>query len=187
MTPFMSLLLPVCLSAVAVFVISSIIHMAMPWHKSDYVKVNDEDGLMAAMRPFGLKPGDYMMPRPSSGADMKSAEFLAKRESGPVVIMTVAPGGPFNMGAFMGSWFIFSLLISAIAGWMTGTILPPGADGHAAFHFSALITFLCYSMGAVPLSIWYYRKWSTTLKNAFDALLYGLATGAIFMLMWPKA
>jgi hypothetical protein len=36
MTPFMSLLLPIVLAAVAVFILAMIIHMAMPWHKSDY-------------------------------------------------------------------------------------------------------------------------------------------------------
>jgi len=36
------------------------------------------------------------------------------------------------------------------------------------------------------MSIWYDRKWSTTFRTAVDSLLYALATGWIFMVMWPK-
>ena len=54
------------------------------------------------------------------------------------------------------------------------------------FHDTAVVTFLSYAMGAVPLSIWYHRKWSTTLRNAVDALVYALASGAIFAALWPK-
>ena len=35
-------------------------------------------------------------------------------------------------------------------------------------------------------SIWYKRKWTTTMKNVFDGLIYGLFTGGIFGAMWPK-
>jgi len=186
MTPLTSLLLPTVLSAVAVFVLSSIIHMAMPWHKGDYAKVPDEDGLMAAMRPFKLPLGDYLMPRPSSGADMKSPEFLAKVAQGPVVVMTVRPGS-WNMGATMGTWFLFTLLVALIAACMTGAVFGPAVDHRHILHYAGGITFLCYAMGAAPLSIWYGRKWSTTFKNALDSLIYGAASGAIFMLMWPQA
>lgn len=186
MTPFMSLLVPILVSAVAVFVLSSIIHMAMPWHRTDYVAVPDEDGLMRAMRPFNLPPGDYMIPRPKSGADMKSAEFLAKHAAGPVAIMTVRPNGAWNMGALMGSWFAFTVVVSGLVALLACTVYGPGAHDHAVFHLTALTSFIAYSMGAVPISIWYGRKWSTTLKNAFDSLIYGLTIGYIFSMMWPK-
>ena len=69
MTPFMSLLLPIVVSAVAVFVLTLIIHMT-PLHNSDYIKLPDEDGVLKALRPFNIPPNDYMVPRPGSGADM---------------------------------------------------------------------------------------------------------------------
>ena len=185
MTPLISLLLPVVLSAVAVFVLSSVIHMAMPWHKNDYEKVPDEDGLMAAMRPFGLAVGDYMMPRPSSGADMKSPEFMAKVAKGPVAIMTIRPG-TWNMGQTMATWFVFTLLVSIVAACMTGAVMAPGADDHDVFHYAGAVTFLCFAMGGVPQSIWYGRKWSTTFKHGLDSLIYGAATGLIFSMFWPK-
>jgi hypothetical protein len=70
--------------------------------------------------------------------------------------------------------------------WVAGTIVPPGGDKPAVFHRVAAVAFLTYAMGAVPMSIWYNRKWSTTLKTAVDSVLYALATGWIFSMMWPK-
>ena len=85
MTPFMSLLLPIVLSAVAVFVLTMVIHMT-PWHKGDYVRLPDEDGVMKALRPFNIPPNDYTVPHPGSGDYMKSPEYDAKRDAGPVMI-----------------------------------------------------------------------------------------------------
>jgi len=66
MTDLISLWLPILLSAVVVFIVSSIIHMLMPWHKNDYAQIPNEDKIMDALRPFNIPPGDYMMPRASS-------------------------------------------------------------------------------------------------------------------------
>lgn len=41
-------------SAVPVFVVSSIIHMVLPWHKSDYPGVPNEDAVMDALRPLAI-------------------------------------------------------------------------------------------------------------------------------------
>jgi hypothetical protein len=185
MTPFLSLLLPIVLSAVAVFVLSVVIHMT-PWHKGDYVKLHDEDGVMKALRPFNIPPNDYVVPHPGSAEYMKSAEYDAKRDAGPVMFLTVLPSGPWKIGKIMGTWFLFALVVSAIIACVVGTFVPPGGNRHAVFHHVAVITFLSYAMGAFPMSIWYSRKWSTTFKTAFDALLYALATGWIFWMMWPK-
>ena len=184
MTPLMSLLLPIVVSAVAVFVLSVIIHMT-PWHKSDYAKLPDEDGVMKALRPFNIPPNDYTTPHPGSGDYMKSPEYDAKRDAGPVLWVTVVPSGPWNIGKIMGTWFLFVVVVSASVACVVRTIVPPGGHTHAVFHYVALITFLTHGMGAVPMSIWYNRKWSTTLKTAVDALLYALATGWIFSMMWP--
>ena len=70
-----ALWLPILLSAVLVFVVSSIIHMLLPYHKSDFGKVPEEDGAMDALRPFDIPPGDYVMPCAGSSQEMKSPEI----------------------------------------------------------------------------------------------------------------
>ena len=185
MTPFMSLLLPVLVSAVAVFMLTLVLHMT-PWHKSDYVRLPDEDGVMQALRPFNIPPNDYTVPHPGSGDYMKSPGYDARRNAGPVMNLTVVPSGPWKIGRMMGLWFLFTLVVSAIVACVVGTVVPPRGGTHAVFHHVAVIRFLSYAMGAVPLSIWYNRKWSTTFRNAVDALLYALLAGWIFTMMWPK-
>ena len=185
MTPFMSLLLPIVLSAVAVFVISMIIHMT-PWHKSDYARLPDEEGVMNALRPFNISPNDYTTPHPGSGKEMMSPEYDAKRNAGPVLFMTVLPTGPWKIGKMLGMWFAFAVVVSASVACVVSTIMPAGAETHSVFHHVALITFLIYGLGVAPMSIWYNRKWSTTFKTVVDALLYALASGWIFSMMWPK-
>ena len=50
MTPLSALWLPIVLSAVIVFVASSIMHMVLPYHRSDYQKLPDEDKVLAGLR-----------------------------------------------------------------------------------------------------------------------------------------
>ena len=57
MTSLTMLWLPILLSAVIVFVVSSLIHMASPWHKNDYPQVPNEDQVRNALRPLAIPPG----------------------------------------------------------------------------------------------------------------------------------
>jgi hypothetical protein len=82
MVPLTELWLPILLSAAAVFIASSIVHMVLKWHASDYPAVPNEAMIMDALRPFALAPGDYMMPRPASMEAMKAPEFIAKARCG---------------------------------------------------------------------------------------------------------
>ena len=50
MVPLAALWLPILLSAVFVFVASSIMHMLLPYHRSDYSQLPDEDKILAALR-----------------------------------------------------------------------------------------------------------------------------------------
>ena len=52
MIEIFSLWLLIVLSSIFVFIISSIIHMALPWHKSDYPKLPMEDKFIDALRPY---------------------------------------------------------------------------------------------------------------------------------------
>jgi hypothetical protein len=47
MHTLLSLWLPILLSAVVVFVISSLVHMVFKWHASDYRRADNEETLRA--------------------------------------------------------------------------------------------------------------------------------------------
>jgi hypothetical protein len=186
MIPVLSLWLPILLSAVIVFVASSIIHMMLPYHRSDFGKVPSEDAVMDALRKFGIPPGDYMMPRSGSPKEMKAPEFVEKMKKGPVATLTVMASGQISMGASLMQWFIYCVVVSIFAAYIGSRALAPGADYLAVFRFVGTTAFVGYTLASWQNSIWYKRAWSTTLKLTIDGLVYGLLTAGTFGWLWPE-
>lgn len=187
MVPLLDLWLPILLSAVAVFVVSSVIHMALPIHKGDMKKLPGEETILASMRAQGLKPGTYMFPCASSMKDMGSPEMLAKLNQGPVGNMTVIPDGPWAMGKSLGQWFALSLVIGALSGYLAGITLGPGASAMTVFRLTSTAALLAYGFSHVQDSIWKGLSWGISTKFFLDGVAYALATGAVFAWMWPGA
>jgi hypothetical protein len=185
MVSVVSLLLPIALSAVFVFIASSIIHMATPWHKHDLAKLPDEDAVMNALRPFNLAPGNYGMPKPESMKAMQSPEFQAKFKAGPVAFLTVRPSD-FSMGPTLILWFVFSLVVSLFAGYIAGVAFGPGTPYLRVFQVAGTVAFCGYGLAQAHESVWWGRRWSWTLRNMADSLLYGLLTGGTFGWLWPR-
>lgn len=104
MVPLSSLWIPILVSAVLVFVVSSVLQMLLPVHKSDFRKLPKEDETLEAMGKLGIPPGDDMFPLCSSMGEMKDPKSLAKMEKGPVGMLTVMPRGPPAMGASLALW-----------------------------------------------------------------------------------
>jgi hypothetical protein len=181
-----SLWLPILLSSVLVFFASWLIHMLLPYHRTDFAKVPSEDEVQDALRRFNIPPGDYMLPRPAGPEGMKDPEYQAKVKKGPVVVMTVFSAAAQNLGASLGQWFVYLLVVGALTAYITGRALSIGATYLHVFRFAGCTAFIAYSMGQWQDSIWYKRKWSTTIKNTFDGLIYGLLTAGVFGWLWPK-
>lgn len=186
MTGLDALWLPILLSSVIVFAVSSLIHMVLPWHKSDYPRVPNEDQLRAALRPLAIPPGDYMVPRPSSTQEMRSPEFVEKVRTGPNLILTVIPTGPWSMGRNLTMWFAYAVVVSLFAAYVAGRALPPGATYLAVFRFAGVTAFIGYAVALWQMSIWYRRAWSTTIKATVDGLIYALLTAGTFGWLWPR-
>lgn len=185
MAPLSALWLPIVVSAVLVFLASSVIHMMSPWHKSDYPPLANEEAVMDALRPLAIPPGDYFMPRPASREEMSAPAFLEKVRRGPVVVMTVMPSGPMSMGRNLGLWFAYLLVVSLFAAYVASRAVPAGAPYLDVFRFTGVSAFLAYSLALWQMSIWYRRAWSTTLKATVDGLVYALLTAGVFGWLWP--
>ncbi len=119
MVPLTALWLPIVLAAVIVFFASFVMHMLLPYHRSDYQKLPDEDKLLAALRAAGLKRGLYVFPF-CTHKEMKSAAMIEKYNQGPVGMMTVFPSGPPAMPKFLTMWFVYCLIIGFFVAYLTG-------------------------------------------------------------------
>lgn len=186
MTGILSLWLPILLSAVIVFVVSSIIHMALPWHKNDYPRIPNEDQVRNALRPLAIPPGDYMIPRTVSREEMRSPEFAEKVRQGPNMVVTVLPNAPWSMKRNLTLWFLYALVVSVFAAYVAGRALPPGSAYLAAFRFVGVTAFIGYSVALWQMSIWYQRSWSMTVKATVDGLIYALLSAGTFGWLWPR-
>ena len=186
MVGILALWLPVLVAAVLAFVASSIIHMFLPYHRTDFGRVPDEDALMDAMRGFNVPAGDYVIPYAGGPEVMKSEEFQAKAKRGPVWFMTVfPPGNPFGMGSQMVQWFGYCVLVSIFAAYIATRAVGANAEYLEVFRFTGATAFFCYVVAGWQASIWYKRAWSTTLKSTFDGLVYALLTAGTFGWLWP--
>lgn len=184
MVSLAALWLPILISAVLVFFASFLIHMVVGYHAADYGRAPSEDAMMDALRGFSIPPGDYMLPCPGrQGA--RDPAFVAKHRKGPVVMMTVFPAGDLRMGTQLAMWFLYCIGVGVFAAYLTGRALPATTPYLEVFRFSGTVAFVCYGMALWQHSIWYRRKWATTIRSNIDALIYGLLTGGAFGWLWP--
>jgi hypothetical protein len=186
MVSIASLWLPIVLAAVFVFVLSSVIHMVLGYHRNDMTAVPREEEVMNALRPLAIPPGDYVVPHAGSAANMKTPEFQEKAAKGPVIFMTVRPNGIPGMGASLLQWFVYCLLVGVFAAYVTSRALDPGDTYLHVFRFAGATAFACYGVALLQNSIWWGKQWSATLKSVFDALLYSLVTAGTFGWLWPS-
>jgi hypothetical protein len=186
MTPLAALWLPILLSTVFVFIASMILHMT-PWHHGDYPALPDEARFREALRPMAIPPGDYIVPRPMSSADMRSAEFDQKMIDGPNVVITVMPNGKMSMGRALGLWFLYLVVTGIFAGYVAGRALPPGANYLEVFRFAGCTAFVGYSLALWQMWIWYRRSLGTTIRATIDGLIFAGLTGGTFGWLWPSS
>lgn len=184
MISIVGLWLPIVLAAVLVFIASSVIHMFLGYHKNDYARLPDEERVLDALRQPAVPPGDYVAPHAADMEAMKDPAYIERTKRGPVAFFTVLGAMP-NMASTMVQWFVFCLAVSVFAAYVAGRALAPGAEYGDVFRFTGTTAFIAYAAALWPMSIWYKRKWSTTLKSTFDGLVYGLLTAGVFGWLWP--
>jgi len=187
MVSLTALWLPILLSAVIVFVVSSIIHMALPIHKSDYRKLLDEDKVTDALRSTGVTPGRvYVFPY-CTMKEMKSPEVQEKFKRGPIGFITIRPSGAPAMGKFLVQWFLYCIVVGIVAACVAGSTLMPGTEYKRVFHVAGIVAFAGYALALIQNAIWKGEMWGVTIKHLIDGLIYGLLTAGTFAWLWPKA
>lgn len=187
MVEIMDLWLPILLSAVFVFIASSILHMVIPIHKHDYKQLPGEDAILESMRGQNIAPGSYRFPYCASMKDLGAPEMMEKYKRGPVGLVTVLPSGPPTMGASLMIWFLYSILIGLFVAYLATLTLDGGAAYGAVFRVAGTAAILGYALSSIPESIWKGQSWGVTFKFIFDGVIYGLVTAGTFGWLWPAA
>jgi len=181
-----SLWLPIIVSAVVVWIASSIVHMVLTYHKADYRGLPDEGAVADVLRKAGVGPGLYVLPYCSDMKQMNDDAMKKRFQDGPVALVTIRPSGLPRMGTFLGQWFAYCVLVTFVTAYIARLTLVPGAEGMPVLRMTGTVAIAAFALAQIPQSIWMGTPWSNTLRGIADAILYGLLTGLTFMLLWPS-
>jgi len=180
-----TLWLPILLSAILVFIASSIMHMVLPYHKSDYRPLPDEDKLLATLRPAGLQRGLYIFPF-CTHKDMNSPAIQEKYKQGPVGMLTVFPSAPPAMPKFLAMWFAYCLIIGVFVAYLTAHSTSHYSPFPVIFRNAGFAGFLAYGLANLSNGIWKGQPWSIVIKEVIDGAVYAALTAGTFGWLWPR-
>lgn len=187
MNTLLALWLPILLSAGVVFVLSSLVHMAIKWHAFDYKGFANDEAVRTALR--GDQPPvqgvKYVVPYCPDMKEMASDAMRKKYQEGPVAVVIFGPNAQPNMGKYLGMWFLLTLVVAVVVTFLTSRFVPlDHAYAARAAKLAGALTFLAYGFGTIQESIWMFRSWRSTATYLADAVLYALGTGAVFYWLW---
>jgi hypothetical protein len=186
MVALAQLWLPILVSAVLVFIASSLIHMVLKWHNKDYAKLPNEDEVRAALQRGNPAPGQYVTPWALDMKDCNTPEMQKKFTDGPVGVIYLKRPGPMNMGPTLGQWFVYLLVVSFFVAYVASRALQPGTEYLRVFQIAGATGFIAYALGSIPAGIWMGKPWAVVIKEVIDGLIYGMVTGGAFGWLWPK-
>ena len=186
MVSLVELWMPIAASAVAVFGVSSLVHMVLKWHMADCTGLPNEDQVREALRKGGLAPGSYALPYCKGMKDMASPEMLKKFTEGPVGYVVIRPSGAPGMGKYLGAWFLYCVLVSFFLAYLAAHTVAKGTAYLEVFRVVGTAAFLVYGLSPLLDAIWKGQRMSATLKYVVDGLLYALVTAGIFGWLWPR-
>jgi len=86
----------------------------------------------------------------------------------------------------MALWFLYCLVVSVVAAYVTSRAVGAGAPFRAVFRFAGVTTFASYSLALWQNTIWFHRNWVTTLKANLDGIVFALVTAGMFGWLWPR-
>jgi hypothetical protein len=195
--------LPILVSAAAVWFAAAVSWMALPHHKGDFKKLANEDAAMSAVRNLSIAPGVYFFPHMQDHDKAKTDPVMKEKfENGPhglLQIWSPTVFAPARMGRNMVMIFIFYIIVGVFIAYLAtlaaipasgspiaGAALQRGSDFMTVFRFTATAGVMAYCLAGIPLDICFNKPLRNMLANLIDGIAFGVITGAIFAMMWPK-
>ena len=175
--------LPILIATIAVFFLSMIAWTVAPHHKPEARPMGDERSLFSIIKSQPIAPGAYYFPY-CDAADMKTDEGKRRYAEGPWGRLVVYPKRP-SMGASLLGSFLLYLVVSVLLAYLGSVTIVAGAEFAHVMRVIGVGAFLAYTTAVMPQIIWFDRRWPVFFAHLFDGVVYALATGAAFGLLWP--
>ena len=131
----------------------------------------------------GVPPGQYIYPGIMKPEERKDKEAQKRYEAGMGFVIVREPR--IEMGKQMGFSVLHYLVISTLVAYLAASTLPAGTPYLAVFRVVATAAILAYAGAIAANAIWWGNSWSSTIKNIFDGVVYGLLTAGVFAWLWP--
>jgi hypothetical protein len=187
MVSLTQLWLPILAAAIGGFVASSLIHMVLKWHNSDYKRLPNEEEVRAALKPVATAPAMYFIPHMMDHKEIAKPENSRKFEEGPIGMITIlAPGKP-KMGPNMVKWLLLNIFVAAVAAYLASKTVPAGASFLAVCRPVSIVAFMSFAVGSLSDAIWFGKSGSTVAKDVMDSVIYAVVMACIFAWLWPHA
>ena len=174
----LDLWLPIVVSTIFAWIASALVWTVLPWHKGDYAKTTDEEGVRTALK--GLKPGCYNVPHCPDQKALQNPEMQQKFAEGPLAFITVLPNGMPNMGRNMALMIGYFIFVGILCAYFVSRTTGPDSSYLEVFRIAGTVAWIANGVAHIPESVWFGRPFSSTAKSMGDALIYGLLTGGVF-------
>ena len=185
MVAISTLWLPIVLAAVAVFIVSALMHTVLGYHWNDFRAVPNQGPVLDTLRALNLPHGDYMLPKADNVKQMRTPEYKAMFERGSVMMMNVS-AGHMAIGKNLVQWFVYLLVVGFCCAYIAGRELHPGTDYLSVFRIVGFTAFMAYALALPQESIWFRRNWRMTVIAMIEGLVYAGLTAGMFGWLWPK-
>lgn len=185
MDAVLELWLPIVVSTVVVFILSFLAWAVIGHHKADMKRAPDQDALLAKVRELGLGDGVWVFPQPEAGADCKSAEVKKLFDEGPWGMLQLWPKP--NMGLNMLKSVVIVGVLTVFVAYLSSLALAgePDPGFMRVFRVAGAAAVLGHCFGGMVNDVWFAKPARFVVLDFIDKLVFGLATGAVFALMWP--
>jgi hypothetical protein len=138
----LDLWMPILVSAALVWVLSAMVWMIFPWHKSDFGNFTNEGAVLAAIK--GTNPGLYNLPHCADHKDMATPEMQQKYKDGPIALVTVMASGTPKMGGKLVASFMYYIFVGALCAYFVSRTLSPDAAYLQVFRVAGAVAFIAY-------------------------------------------
>lgn len=178
--------LAIVLSAAAAWFWSFLSWALLNLHKKDFLAIPSEEKFSAMVREMNIPPGYYSFPHPGENCDRNDPAMKEKWKKGPLGILHLwSP--KFSMPRNMLLSYLTNVAVSFLMAYVGHLTLPHGAGFAKVMQVMGTIGVLAYSFAFIPNMIWFQGRGRVLVLCVLDGVIQGLAVGAVFAGLWPKA